>query len=34
MLKKDRELRLYINYREFNNIIIKNNYPLPLMSEI
>ena len=34
MLKKDGEVRLYINYRELNNIIIKNSYLLSLISEI
>lgn len=28
-LKKDRLLRLCINYRKLNNIIKKNRYPLP-----
>ena len=26
--KKDRKLRLYVNYRKLNKIIIKNKYPL------
>ncbi len=28
VVKKDRSLRLYINYRKLNDIIIKNRYPL------
>ena len=28
ILKKDRKLRLYINYRKLNTIIIKDKYPL------
>jgi hypothetical protein len=32
--KKDRTLRLYVDYRQLNNITIKNRYPLPLTSEI
>ena len=31
--KLDRSLRLYIDYRDFNNLIIKNRYPLPLIGE-
>ena len=34
MLKNNRGLRLYIDYRVFNNIIVKNNYPLPLIREL
>ena len=34
MPKKDRTLRLYINYRELNNITIKNNYLLLLILEL
>jgi hypothetical protein len=34
MPKKDGTLRLYIDYREFNAITVKNRYPLPLISEI
>jgi len=30
--KKDGSLRPCIDYREFNNITLKNSYPLPLMS--
>lgn len=33
-LKKDGSLCLYINYHGLNAIIIKNRYPLPLISEI
>ena len=32
--KKDSKLRLCINYRQLNVIMIKNHYPLPLISEI
>ena len=32
--KKDGSLRLYINYREFNNLLIKNCYLLPLISKL
>ncbi|OQD64946.1 hypothetical protein PENANT_c409G07288, partial [Penicillium antarcticum] len=31
--KKDRSLRLCVDYRGLNNITIKNRYPLPLVSE-
>jgi hypothetical protein len=34
ILKKDRNLRLYINYRSLNKITIKNRHPLPLIREI
>jgi hypothetical protein len=34
VLKKDGEFRLYINYRDFNKITIKNRYPFLLMEEI
>jgi hypothetical protein len=34
ILKKNGNLRLYINYRGFNKIIIKNRHPLPLMGKI
>ena len=34
MSKKDRKMRLYINYRGLNKIIIKNYYSLSLISEI
>jgi len=27
-------MRLYINYRRLNKIMIKNRYPLPLVSEL
>ena len=29
VLKKNKKLKLYINYKKFNNIIIKNKYFLP-----
>ena len=32
--KKDRGLRLYIDYKGLNSIIIKNRYFLPLITEI
>jgi hypothetical protein len=32
--KKDRSLRLYVNYRGLNAIIVKNWYPLPLITKI
>jgi len=31
--KKDRTLRLYIDYRGLNKVTIKNRHPLPLISE-
>jgi hypothetical protein len=34
ILKKDGSLRLYVDYRDLNKIIIKNRYSLPLMEEI
>ena len=34
ILKKDECLRLYINYRKLNKIIIKNRYFLLLINEI
>ena len=33
VLKKNRELHLYVNYWDLNQIMIKNRYPLPLISE-
>jgi hypothetical protein len=33
ILKKDRNLRLYVNYRNLNKITIKNRHPLPLIGE-
>jgi Reverse transcriptase (RNA-dependent DNA polymerase) len=33
ILKKDDSLRLYMNYRGLNKVIIRNRYPLPLISE-
>jgi len=32
--KKDRTLRLYIDYRKLNNITVKNRYPLLLINEL
>jgi hypothetical protein len=32
--KKDGKLRIYVNYRKLNDIIIKNRYTLPLIHEI
>jgi hypothetical protein len=34
ILKKNRCLRLYINYRNFNKITVKNRHPLFLIKEI
>ena len=34
VLKKDSSLKFYINYRGLNLIIIKNRYPLLLITEI
>jgi hypothetical protein len=34
ILKKDGSLRLYVDYRNFNKIIIKNRYSFPLIKEI
>jgi hypothetical protein len=34
ILKKDGSLRLYVDYRDFNKITIKNRYPLFLVGEI
>ena len=31
--KKDCSLYLYVNYRELNNLMVKNRYPLPLIGE-
>ena len=31
--KKDETLRLCIDYREFNKIIVKNRYPLPYIDD-
>ncbi len=33
ILKKDKGLRLYINYYRLNKVTIKNRYPLPLISK-
>jgi hypothetical protein len=32
--KKDRKLRIYVDYRKLNDITIKNRYTLPLIYEI
>ena len=32
--KKDRTLRLYIDYRKLNDITVKNRYPLPNISKL
>ena len=32
--KKDGSLRLYVDYRGLNSIIVKNRYPLPLITKI
>ena len=32
--KKDGSLKLYVDYRGLNSIIVKNRYPLPLITEI
>ena len=32
--KKNRKLRIYINYRQLNSITRKDRYPLPLIREI
>jgi len=34
MLKVDSIIRLYVNYRRLNKITIKNQYLLPLVSEL
>ena len=34
VLKKDSSLKLYVNYRGLNSIIVKNRYPLLLITEI
>ena len=34
MPKKDGTLRLCVDYRGFNKVIVKNRYPLPFISEI
>ena len=34
ILKKNSKLRLYVNYRQLNVIIIKNRYSLPVISEL
>jgi hypothetical protein len=32
--KKDRTLRMCIDYRRLNNATVKNKYPLPMMNEL
>ena len=32
--KKDRNLRLYIDYRNLNDVTIKNKYSLPCINEL
>jgi len=32
--KKDRSKRIVMNYCNLNNQIVKNNYPLPLITEL
>ena len=32
--KKDRSMRMYINYRELNKATIKNKYPLPRIDDL
>ena len=32
--KKDGTLRLYIDYRELNKVIVKNKYPLPRINDL
>ena len=32
--KSDKSLQLYIDYGELNNLMIKNQYPLPLVREL
>jgi hypothetical protein len=34
VLKKDKELRLYINYKKLNKVIVKNRYIFPLILEM
>ena len=34
VLKKNGKLRLYIDYRQLNDIMIKNRYPLPRINEL
>ena len=34
ILKKNRKLRMCVDYRQLNSIIKKDRYPLPLISEI
>ena len=34
ILKKDKGLRLYVDYKGLNKVIVKNRYPLPLITKI
>jgi hypothetical protein len=34
ILKKDKKLRLYINYKGFNKVTVKNCYTFPFISEM
>ena len=34
ILKDNGTLKLYINYKDFNRIIIKNKYPLPCIKDL
>ncbi len=34
MLKKDSKLQIYIDYRQLNDVIVKDQYPLPLISQL
>jgi hypothetical protein len=34
VLKKNEKLRIYVDYKKFNDITIKNRYILPLIHEI
>ena len=32
--KKDGSMRMYIDYRELNKVMIKNRYPLPRIDDL
>ncbi len=34
MLKKDGKLRMCVDYRQLNDAIVKDQYPLPLISQL